>query len=181
MATIQRDFSEFNTLGKPNVNRPPLIDPRIGPVGSNIAPPVAPQASPTSAMEAFIKSQRPNLLQAIGSGLSGFAAPFLGQAWNPPSDSSDMLEWILKEQMRATRNETPASLESDTIAALAEIKPDGSNRDSVFQKLAAKYPKNSAHLKRLIYPGKKEKLSDLDEMNQILKQTLGSDFELFEE
>ena len=56
-------------------------------------------------IKAQIQAQKPNPLQSIGAGLSGFAAPFLGQTWTPPkvastgaSSPTDMMAMLAMQQ-----------------------------------------------------------------------------------
>lgn len=53
-------------------------------------------------MEMYTQASRPNALEAIGSSMAGFAAPFLGQTWTNPyarkqQTIDPMMMWMMKQ------------------------------------------------------------------------------------
>ena len=90
-------------------------------------------------LERYEQRSRPNALEAIGSGMAGFAAPFLGQQWTNPyakqKQSMNPIEMLLMKDMFAgkasERDITEASRKSfneyssnasDVLGALDKIE-----------------------------------------------------------
>jgi len=91
-----------------------MAPPKIIPKGFNALPtsrvaPTTPGA-PESTIDAFLNKGKPNFLQALGSGMAGFAAPFLGQQWKPPdyggdNNVMDYLKFIALQEQRGLTQE----------------------------------------------------------------------------
>lgn len=64
------------------------------------------EATPQSSMNAFLKSQKPNWMEALGSGMAGFAAPFLGQKWSPPSGGDGLMNFLKFQALQEQRGST---------------------------------------------------------------------------
>jgi len=97
----------FNELGQPMGSRPALP-----PIVMGAQRPFNPQSSANlpskgnNFMENFRWFSRPGqigALEALGSGLAGFASPFTGTSWTPPKADTTGLEfmrWMMKEQLK---------------------------------------------------------------------------------
>lgn len=67
-------------------------------------------------MQMYQQAQRPNALEAIGSSMAGFAAPFLGQQWSNPyargrgqgGGMGDMMNMLMMQQMMGNGRAKPA-------------------------------------------------------------------------
>ena len=103
---------------------------------------------------------------AIGQGLSGYAAPFLGDnTWASRQAKTNELmfgqdtsakafnDWLLKQQISQTLKYTgfPMTMQEDIAATFAAIKA-GANKEEAFQRLATKYGNQTTELKRIFYP-----------------------------
>ena len=89
----------------------------ISPLSSALSPQVGqPQAPPQDLIEKYMQASRPNPMQAIGNAMSGFAAPFLGQNWQPPENElGDLSMWLLKQKL-SEQMDKPSELSIDQEA-----------------------------------------------------------------